>query len=166
MKTALEFPRLYSTGLLGLDLNWKKMLESLVLSFIHGCIVLVVPFTGLRALVASDGTTTDGLYAWGTLVYSCLIMLCIYRALMLSSTWNLYTVVFALGSVLGYGIFLLLYRLDRQRFSCFLVTSDLASRAFMSSSDIDSSSMAARCSVTVPSRSKRAACSSARRSSR
>lgn len=97
----LENPILYETGRVGLDLNPKVMLATLVSAMAHSLVILLVlllAFPGMSMLGVGD------VYTWGTALYSVLIMDSNYRVAFLTITWNKISVAFL---VFSYGLYLL-----------------------------------------------------------
>eukprot|EP00425_Heterocapsa_triquetra_P006133 CAMPEP_0195158070 /NCGR_PEP_ID=MMETSP0448-20130528/185471_1 /TAXON_ID=66468 /ORGANISM="Heterocapsa triquestra, Strain CCMP 448" /LENGTH=1722 /DNA_ID=CAMNT_0040196865 /DNA_START=87 /DNA_END=5253 /DNA_ORIENTATION=+ len=102
----LDQPSLYRCGREGLDLNYSKMIFTMISAVTHSLILLFVTITafpGMELLDAGD------YYTFGTAVYSCLILDMSYRVLFLAFTRNRYTYFVTAGSVALYAIYLVAY---------------------------------------------------------
>jgi phospholipid-translocating P-type ATPase (flippase) len=102
----VKHPELYKTGMCNFDLNQWKMLEAVFLSIVHSLIVALFP---LLAWNSFDDGVTNGVYVYGTLVYTCLIMAMFYRIMFITWTWNRYTAYALLFSVGLYLLFMAIY---------------------------------------------------------
>eukprot|EP00929_Paragymnodinium_shiwhaense_P083793 TRINITY_DN44759_c0_g1_i2.p1 TRINITY_DN44759_c0_g1~~TRINITY_DN44759_c0_g1_i2.p1 ORF type:complete len:1640 (+),score=354.07 TRINITY_DN44759_c0_g1_i2:149-5068(+) len=105
-KQALENPRLYETGRRGLDLNVKKMVETLLSAFVHSIIILIVMVFAWDSLNVVE---VGDYYTFGTSVYSWLILAMNYRVAFITTTWNVVVVAVWLGSTLMYIVFIWAY---------------------------------------------------------
>eukprot|EP00939_MAST-03C_sp_MAST-3C-sp1_P005143 g5143.t1 len=103
---ALKIPELYVSGLLQLDLNLFKICEMVVLSVINACIVFFIP---LSAFETYDDGVNNGVYSFGTIVFSCMFITMEARCLFITKTWNKYTIAGIMLSLFWYFLFLTLY---------------------------------------------------------
>jgi phospholipid-transporting ATPase len=105
-KTAERFPALYVSGRLGLDLNIAVVVEAIVLAVVHSTIVFLWPVAAYQGLEQSD---LNGLFTFGTTVFSCLFFAMQGRVMMLTSSWTTIAVYFQLFSFFSYFLFLVVY---------------------------------------------------------
>lgn len=102
-RTMLRFHKVYMSGRERMDLNigtlasWMSqgVVDAILIYFLTFCVI---------------GTSSDGMYIFGTTCYSCLILGMMYRAGSATFTWNAVVVFFWFGSIILYaGIFLPIY---------------------------------------------------------
>jgi len=102
----IENAPLYETGRLGLDLNPRKMAETLLSAFVHSLVILCVL---LLAFPGMDSHQAGDYYTFGTAVYTCLITGSNYRVAFLTATWNWLSVAAMAASFAMYALFLIVY---------------------------------------------------------
>ena len=87
-ETVERFPVLYVSGRLSLDLNTKIIIEHILIAILHAIIIVFFPYLSYSGL---DQAGVGGLYVFGTIVFSCLIFLMQYRAMLITTTFTRYT---------------------------------------------------------------------------
>jgi len=102
----LRRPRLYETGREGKELSILKTLYTLAVAIIHSLVLLYVTMAAFPAL---DLNRAGDYYSFGTTVYTCLIVDMNYRAFIVPSTHNIYTVGAQILSLVMYVIYILVY---------------------------------------------------------
>jgi phospholipid-translocating P-type ATPase (flippase) len=85
--TVLEHPELYVTGLKQLDLNRRRLVEQVALAAWHGTVVIMVPALGYNSF---DDGSMSGLYCIGTMIFSALFFVMLYRNCFIFWTYNRY----------------------------------------------------------------------------
>ena len=84
-ETIFEIPQLYMSGRLQLDLNTNKMVETIALSIVNSLVIML--FSSLSYPTLDDGIN-NGVYLFGTLVFSNLVFSMQYRCLFIGHTFN------------------------------------------------------------------------------
>lgn len=120
--TALANPKLYVFGREGKDLNASKIGQALLSAFTHSIILEGIT---LLAFQHMDLKGVGDYYAFGTAVYSCLLVGMNYRVAFLNYTHNKYTVGSIFLSFALYVVYLILYPCQK------LVTDILAPNMYM-----------------------------------
>ncbi len=110
-KTALSSHKLYYTGIRQSDLNVPVTIMWLLQAVIDSLLVFYVPLFAYdhAAPTWSSRGYTDGLSVFGTLVYSCLIMVMLVKVATITSTWTSWNIGCLIGSLCFYFVFLASY---------------------------------------------------------
>ncbi len=83
------------------------LLQAVIDSLLIFCVPLIA-YDRAASTWSSRGYT-DGLYVFGTLVYSCLIMVMLVKVATITSTWTSWHIACLIGSLFFYFIFLVSY---------------------------------------------------------
>merc|ERR1719181_503066 len=78
-------PQLYENGRIGFDINFEKIIETVVRAIVHSTVVFVFPMLAYRALEHSGN---GSVFVFGTLEYMALIMVISVRASYITETWT------------------------------------------------------------------------------
>jgi magnesium-transporting ATPase (P-type) len=105
-ETVFEIPQLYMSGRLQLDLNTNKMIETIALSVINSLVIML--FSSLSYPTLDDGIN-NGVYLFGTLVFSNLVFSMQYRCLFIGHTFNKNVIYGTIMSLFLLFLFFLLY---------------------------------------------------------
>jgi len=107
--TALAHPEVYVSGRLNLNLNVRRLLSWIGSALVHGSLVFWVPFMAYAYGCWAENGRTDGLYVFGTTVYTAMILAMNWRVCLETSTWTWVNALVVTVSVLGFFGFLALY---------------------------------------------------------
>jgi len=105
-ETVMQFPALYLTGRLNLDLNTMLILQHIFLAIIHSVIVVFWPYFSYFGL---DQVDLGGHGVFGTIIFSCLVFAVTYRVMLITVTWTGMTVLMLFLSFLCFFVFMLVY---------------------------------------------------------
>jgi len=109
-RVALAYPKLYTIGRCGMDLNTVKICQALASAVVHSLTlwgITCMAYPSMELLGVSD------YYSWGTAVYTCLMLDMNYRVLFLNSTHNRYTLGSIMVSSALYVFYLVVYPCTR-----------------------------------------------------
>jgi len=118
-KTALSAPILYMSGLKNMDMSMKIMAAWLLQGIIESLIIFLFVWGCDQAnggVWARDGHS-EGLWVFGTTVFSCLVFGMLFKAAFMCYSWNGVTWFFWVGSMLLYFTFILVYASNDIQFS-------------------------------------------------
>ncbi len=110
-ETALSVHKLYRIGIQHSDLNVPVMILWVLQSLGDSLLILLIPMGAYdsSSSVWSERGYTDGLFVFGTLVYSCLIMVMMLKVATLTATWTAWNIACFVGSLALYFGFLVSY---------------------------------------------------------
>jgi len=109
--TAMKYPTVYKAGLKNLDMGLKIMVGWLVQGCIESLVIFFFCWNAYQycaGIMSNDGQS-DGLWVFGTLVFSCLVFSMLFKAAFLCWTWTGITYFFWFGSMLLFFLFIFVY---------------------------------------------------------
>ncbi|CAM9416596.1 unnamed protein product [Phaeothamnion confervicola] len=107
-KTITSIHKLYIVGRANMDMNLLVMIRWVVKAFIDSILVFFLPYAAYshpRSVWAERGYE-DGLYVFGTTVYSVLVLSMLFKVANLTLTWNGVSAFFFFGSIALYFSFI------------------------------------------------------------
>lgn len=110
-KTAMAAHKLYQIGRENMDLNVRQATRWIVQAIADSLIIFFLPVAayGGSGAIFSDKGQQDGLYVFGTTVYTCLIVSMMFKVSTMTWTWNIVGSSMIVASLLLYFSFILVY---------------------------------------------------------
>jgi magnesium-transporting ATPase (P-type) len=107
-----RYSLLYISGRTRSDLNVSVLLMEMAQAVLDAMIIFGIPYycSIEPGDVWGKDAYTDGLWIFGTVVYTALVVSMFVRIAMITHTWTVWTHVFFWSSILAYVIFLLVYQ--------------------------------------------------------
>ena len=124
-----RYSLLYISGRKRLDLNIPVLLLEMAQAILDSMIIFGIPYycSIEPGDVWGKDAFTDGLWIFGTVVYTALVVSMFVRIAMITYTWTAYTHFFFWSSIVAYGVFLLIYQIVKEfSYNLFGVASEMA----------------------------------------
>ena len=124
--TSLEnHSALYALSREGRDMSIMNLAKQLAQAILESIIIFFMPFGNMCTTEGGEeGENADGLWVFGTIVFTCLIVSQLVRCAWLTYTWTLLSVVFLFGSLFVYILFVMLYQVSNSPY-CTLLSNAL-----------------------------------------
>jgi hypothetical protein len=107
-----KYSMLYVSGRMRLDLNINILLIEMAQACVDALLIFGIPYycSAAPGDVWGDNAYADGIWIFGTTVYTALVISMFGRIILLTHTWTVYSHCYFWVSILAYIIFLFLYQ--------------------------------------------------------